>query len=200
LELHPLTRFFRTYGGTSSEEFLGIFPGAFLLIRFKGGAPSLAHLPPEGTFKVTMGASEDCGLEFDGDPTLDEEHAIVAYHVGFSGWTIEDLETSFGTHVDAGRIIPKRPTLLQDRNVVKPGGGLTELQFYKSETFYTRMKKAGITRSLSRRKIAKKLGEGKPAIPGKPRDDETSRMLKAQLGNQLPTDDDEPTTRYKKPS
>lgn len=162
-----LSRFFRTHGGKKREEFLEEFNGAFLLFRHQGAAPQLQYLPKRTDFKLQLGSEEDVGLEFD-DPTLDPIHALFSYHEGFRGWTIEDLGTSFGTHVGTDRISAQRPHLLTDRVVIKPGGGLTEIQFYLADTLYQRMTKAGITRSLRRRRGLDVEMDAKPTPKNKP--------------------------------
>ncbi|RMG09860.1 MAG: FHA domain-containing protein [Planctomycetota bacterium] len=146
----PLTEFFVRHGAKTEEQFLEAFPGAFLLGRYRGGTPSILHVDKDPEVTTTIGADEDCDFDFD-DPTLDALHAVVTYHEGFRGWTVEDRETNFGTHVDGDRISAARPVLLADRAVIKPGGGLCELQFYTSATFYKRMAKSGITRSLQQK-------------------------------------------------
>lgn len=138
---------------SSKDDFLKQFPGAFLLGRFKSTTPVLLFLPREDTLRVTVGADEDCDLSFELDQTLDPVHVVVAYHQGFRGWTItEETRTNFGTMIDGERLAAGRPLLLRDRQEVKLGGGLSELQFYTAESLWQRMSKAGITRSLPKRK------------------------------------------------
>lgn len=146
-----LTQFFRQQGSRPREEFLEEFDGAFLLARFRGTTPLLVFLEKKEGFKMLLGSDEDCDWEFEDDPTLDPRHCEICYHPGFRGWTIEDFGSSFGTHVGNDRLNKERPTLLTDRSVIKPGGGLTELQFYVAETLYTRMTRAGITKSMTRK-------------------------------------------------
>jgi len=158
-----LSQFFRDHGGRVRDEFLAEFDGAFILARFHGSPPTLSPLSRDPEKALTIGSDEDCDLDFD-DPTLDAVHAVITYHPGFRGWTIEDKGTNFGTHVDGDRIGSERATLLADKGVIKPGGGLCELQFYASETLYDRIKKAGVTRSLSR---LRRPGSGRaPRAPG----------------------------------
>jgi predicted component of type VI protein secretion system len=145
-----LSTFFAKYGATSKEEFLTEWPGAFLLVRAQGCPPGAIALAPTEGFKLTIGSDEDCDLAFEMDQTLDPEHATISYHVGFKGWNIEDHDTSFATHVDNERLLKGRPVLLQDRQVIKPGGGLIMLQFYLAETLWARMNKAGLTSRTKR--------------------------------------------------
>lgn len=146
-----LTEFFTRHGGNTQEEFLATFNGAFLLGRQAKTAPYVLHVPKDASKTVWIGSDEDC--EFDlNDPTLDSRHASLTYHKGFRGWNLEATETSFGTFVDGDRVKPGRNILLRDRSVIKVGG-MTQLQFYMSETLYGRMSKAGITRSLRRGEV-----------------------------------------------
>lgn len=139
----------------SKDDFLKEFPGAFMLGRFRLSTPVLLFLPREDSLRITAGGDEDCDFAFELDQTLDPIHVIVTYHPGFRGWTVaEEDKTNFGTQVDGERLGVGRPLLLQDRQVVKLGGGLSELQFYTAETLWTRMSKAGITRSLPKKKPA----------------------------------------------
>jgi hypothetical protein len=147
-----LKDFFTQNGGTPRDEFLESFNGGFLLVRFRETPPLVIFLPFGVEDHYVLGADEDADLDFIADPTLDDEHCKLVYHTGFKGWTIEDLETSFGTHLDGERMAPHRPTLLQDRSMIKPGGGLLELQYYTSAALQKRMADAGVTRSLRRRK------------------------------------------------
>lgn len=141
-----LTEFFSRHGKLSKEEFLEAFAGAFLLGRREKAAPYLLHITRNTELKVVIGNDEDVEFDID-DPTLDARHAVVVFHEGFKGWTLEDKATSFGTHVDGDRVQPNQPVLLRDRSTIK-AGGMTQLQFYLSETLYGRMAKAGITRSM----------------------------------------------------
>jgi pSer/pThr/pTyr-binding forkhead associated (FHA) protein len=148
-----LTQFFGEHAHTDKESFLARFPGAFLLGRFRSSPPLLLFVPRQEGLKVTIGADEDCDFSFELDQTLDPQHATIAYHVGFRGWTVqEDVKTSFGTTIDGERLQSARPLLLQDRQVIKLGAGMAELQFYSAETLWTRMNKAGITRGAPKKK------------------------------------------------
>lgn len=148
-----LTEFFASNGFREKEDFLEQFDGAFVLGRFKNSPPYVLFVSKDPEKKITIGSDED-ECDFDvGDPTIDPIHAVVVYHKGFRGWTITDLGTSFGTHLDGDRITKDRSVLIPDGGKIKPGGGLTELQFYLSETLYKRMSKAGITRSMRRSKL-----------------------------------------------
>ena len=150
-EAIPVAQFFVANGMLTEEEFLEKFKGAFLLTSHQGTPPMLYELSLNEDVNTTIGQDEDNNdIDFN-DPTLDEQHAIVSYHTGFRGWTIEDLGTSFGTNVDGDRIGNNKATLLQDRVVINPGGGLTQLQFYLAKTLYDRMHKAGVTKSLRRK-------------------------------------------------
>jgi hypothetical protein len=197
-----LTQFFRQHGGLSEAEFHERFDGAFLLMRLGKTPPLVLFVPRDPERKVTIGSDEDCVLESFTDPTLDAQHAVVSYHRGFRGWTVEDQGSEFGTHVDGDRVSAGRPILLQDRAVVKPGGGLTEVQFYLAETLYQRIKKAGVTASLRRLQKRKQP----PARPEKPppasppaeapADEPENSML---LPEGESSDDDPPTTKLKRP-
>lgn len=157
-----LKDFFAAQGKSSKDDFLKQFPGAFLLGRFKASTPLLLFLPREDTLRVTVGADEDCDFPFELDQTLDPIHVVVTYHLGFRGWMVcEEERTNFGTQVDNERLGPGRPLMLSDRQVVKLGGGLSELQFYSSETLWGRMNKAGITRSIPKKRPA----PPPPAVP-----------------------------------
>lgn len=148
-----LTDFFREHAKTDKNVFLERFPGAFLLGRFRATPPLILFLPAQDGFRITAGAEEDCDFSFELDQTLDPIHVVVAYHPGFRGWTVtEEERTNFGTTVDNERLTPLRPLLLRDRQVVRLGGSLSELQFYSAETLWTRMSKAGITRTTKQRK------------------------------------------------
>ncbi len=162
-EILILTQFFRQQGGRPLEEFLEDFPGAFLMARHQKLPPLIVPLPKDPSFRLTVGSDEECDLDFDADPTLDPVHLTITYHPGFRGWTVEDPGSSFGTHVDGERVSSGRTTLLSDRSQIKPGGGLTELQFYLAETLYGRMNKAGITRSLRRKKATRPAMRSRPA-------------------------------------
>jgi pSer/pThr/pTyr-binding forkhead associated (FHA) protein len=147
-----LTQFFGEHADTARDEFLARFPGAFILSRFHGTPPQLMFLPRQDGFKLSVGADEDCDFSFELDQTLDGRHATIAYHPGFRGWTVsEDTKSNFGTTVDGERLGAGRPLLLQDRQVIKLGVGMAELQFYSAETLWTRMNKAGITRSSTKK-------------------------------------------------
>ncbi|MCO5166006.1 MAG: hypothetical protein M9894_06515 [Planctomycetes bacterium] len=152
-EPSQLTDFFREHAKTAKNEFLERFPGAFVLGRFRATPPVIVFLPAQDGVRVSAGAEEDCDIPFELDQTLDPIHVVVAYHPGFRGWTVtEEERTNFGTTIDGERLTPLRPLLLRDRQVVKLGGALSELQFYTSETLWTRMNKAGITRSAPKQK------------------------------------------------
>ena len=152
LKIWLLKDFFRKFG--ASPNFLEQFPGGFLMIRFRDTPPTVAYLKPEEGFSFKVGSDEDTDLDYLADPTLEPEHLVVAYHTGFRGWTVEDLGTSFGTLIQDERITAQRPVLLTDMDVVKPGGGLLQLQFYAAETLHKRMTKAGVTRRIQRDKLA----------------------------------------------
>lgn len=145
-----LSTFFKTYGGSSKEDFLAEFPGAFLLVRAQGQPPGAVHIEAQEGFRMVLGSDEDADLSYELDQTLDPEHAAITYHVGFKGWNVEDLGSSFATHVDDERLIEGRPVLLRDRSVIKPGGGLVQLQFYDAESLWERMSKAGLTSRIKR--------------------------------------------------
>jgi len=149
----PLADFFREHGSTAKEDFLALFNGAFLLIREQQSPPVAVRLGREEGFKLVIGSDEDVDLPFEMDQTMDAEHVTIAYHPGFRGWTVEDHDTSFGTHIGEERLVKGRPTLLQDRQLLKPGGGLVEMQLYLAETLWRRMNTAGVT---SRRRKKKK--------------------------------------------
>lgn len=150
-----LKDFFAAQAKSSKDDFLKQFPGAFMLGRFRNSTPLLLFLPREDSLRVTAGADEECDFSFELDQTLDPVHVVVSYHQGFRGWTVtEEERTNFGTEIDGERLGPGRPLLLRDRQEVKLGGGLSELQFYTAETLWTRMNKAGITRSIPKRKPA----------------------------------------------
>jgi predicted component of type VI protein secretion system len=118
-------------------------------------------LPRQEGFVLRIGSDEDMDLAFEEDQTLDALHASIAYHKGFRGWTIEDHETSFGTHVGDQRLQKGRAHLLQDRQEIRLGGGIVQMQFYLAETLWKRMNTAGITKGLKvqRRKDAGGKGE-----------------------------------------
>mgnify|MGYP000195989220 CR=1 FL=1 len=152
-EPQQLTDFFRQHAKSGKDEFLARFPGAFLLGRFKNSTPQLLFIPAQEGLRVLTGSGEDCDFCFELDQTLDDHHVLVMFHTGFRGWTVqEEAKTSFGSSVDGVRLAVGRPLLLRDRQEIKLGGGLSELQFYSSETLWTRMNKAGITRSVPKRK------------------------------------------------
>lgn len=168
-EPQQLTDFFRQHAKSGKDEFLARFPGAFLLGRFKNSSPQLLFLPAQEGLRVVTGSADECDFCFELDQTLDEHHVIVAYHTGFRGWTVQEEEkSSFGTTVDGVRLAVGRPLLLRDRQEIKLGGGLSELQFYTAETLWTRMNKAGITRSVPKLKKPPPLPEAEPV------DDKTS--------------------------
>lgn len=149
-----LKGFFHDYGAAAGLK--ETFPGAFLMIRFRNTPPLISYLPPEEGFSCLIGGDEDADIDFMMDPTLEPEHCKIAWHVGFSGWTVEDLGTSFGTSIQEERIDSGRPVLLTDKDVVRPGGGLLQLQFYAGDTLFARMSQAGVTRTVSRLKAKKK--------------------------------------------
>lgn len=169
-----LTQFFSEHAGAAKEEFLARFPGAFILCRFRGTPPQLMFLPRQDGLKLTVGSDEDCDFSFELDQTLDEQHAAIAYHPGFRGWTVcEEQKSNFGTTVDGERLTSGRPLLLQDRQVIKLGAGMAELQFYTAETLWVRMNKAGITKSVSKKKPSQAQIAPLPAPPPKPDDGST---------------------------
>ena len=90
-----LSTFFKTYGGSSKEDFLAEFPGAFLLVRAQGQPPGAVHIEAQEGFRMVLGSDEDADLSYELDQTLDPEHAAITYHVGFKGWNVEDLGSSF---------------------------------------------------------------------------------------------------------
>lgn len=145
-----LATFFTKYGALSRDAFLAEFPGGFLLVRAQGEPPTAVPLEAKEGFRMVLGSDEDADLAYELDQTLDAEHAVITYHVGFKGWNIEDMGSSFATHVDNERLIPGRPVLLTDRAVIKPGGGLVQLQFYLAESLWERMSKAGLTSRVKR--------------------------------------------------
>lgn len=148
MDPQAVTAFMKEHAAGGEEAFKKRFPGAFLLIRFRGSSPSLVYLPPDEGFSIVAGSDEDADLSFETDQTLEPRHATFAYHTGFRGWTIQDDGTSFGTEVAGERVAKGRPLMLQDRAKIKLGGGLTEVQFYLAVTLWQRMSKAGITKSL----------------------------------------------------
>lgn len=150
-EIVTLKRFFAEHGPSAKEEFLSLFGGGFLLIRFQGAPPGAVFLPRQEGFVLKLGSDEDMDLAFEEDQTLDAHHATIAYHKGFRGWTVEDHETSFGTHVGEERLSKGRAHLLQDREEIKLGGGMVQMQFYLAETLWKRMHTAGITKSLRKK-------------------------------------------------
>ena len=151
METWILKEFFVQFGPMPKDEFLEKFDGGFLLVRFRDSPPLVVSLERDPKFRLLIGSEEDCDLDFIGDPTLDPEHCKLVYHEGFKGWTVEDLDTSFGTPLDGDRLSASRPTLLRDRSVFKPGGGLTELQFYEAKSLQARIAQSGVTRSLKRK-------------------------------------------------
>lgn len=158
-EIVTLRRFFAEHGPSAKEEFLALFPGGFLLIRMQGAPPGAVFLPRQEGFTLKVGSDEDMDLSFELDQTLDAHHATIAYHKGFRGWTVEDQETSFGTHVGDERLTKGRAHLLQDKDVIKLGGGIVQTQFYLGETLWKRMHTAGITKTLRKRQKGE-AGEG----------------------------------------
>ncbi|MBL4849575.1 MAG: FHA domain-containing protein [Planctomycetes bacterium] len=162
LETFLLKSFFHDFGATPTEELIKKFPGAFLMVSFHKTPPMISHLRREEDFTLLVGGDDDADIDFMMDPTLEPEHCRIAWHPGFSGWTIEDLGTSFGTEVQGERLASARPVLLTDKDVIKVGGGLLQLQFYAAETLFGRMAKAGVTRTVTRllaRKAKKKKAE-----------------------------------------
>lgn len=153
-----LKQFFHEFGSLK-DSFKERFPGGFLMVRFRTETPTICYLEPKEGFEIMVGSDEDVDIDFVADPTLEPEHCKVAYHAGFRGWTVEDLGTSFGTLLQDQRVDAGRPVLLTDRDVIKPGGGLLQLQFYSSASLFLRMNQAGVTRSLSRIQ-ARKRSEG----------------------------------------
>lgn len=154
----PLKQFFHEFGARK-DSFQETFAGGFLMVRFRDSPAEICYLPPDEGFELTIGSDEDSDLDFVADPTLEESHCVVAFHPGFRGWTIEDQGTSFGTTVQGERIEAARPILLTDRDVIRPGGGLLQLQFYTSTSLMLRMNKAGVTRTMSRLQARKRAGE-----------------------------------------
>jgi FHA domain-containing protein len=148
-----LKEFFHSFGAEKGLE--ETFPGAFLMIRFRNTPPLVAYLEPNEGFTCVVGGDEDADIDFMMDPTLEPLHCKIAWHTGFSGWTVEDLGTSFGTAVQDERIDASRPVLLTDKDVIKPGGGLLQLQFYAGKTLFARMTQAGVTRTVARLKDRK---------------------------------------------
>lgn len=148
-----LKSFFHEFGAEGDLQ--KTFPGGFLMIRFRNTPPLVAYLPAEEGFECLIGSDDDADIDFMMDPTLEPEHCKVAWHPGFSGWTVEDLGTSFGTMIQDKRIDASRPVLLADKDVIKPGGGLLQLQFYAGKTLFARMSQAGVTRTVARLKDRK---------------------------------------------
>ena len=147
-ELRPLRQLFSQEAGTTLEDFLSRYAGAFLLCRIQSLPPSWLRLIRTPHFKLTIGSDEDCDLALEMDQTLDPKHATVAFHEGFRGFTVEDHGTNFGTRIDDEPVSRDRAHLLSDRQVVQVGG-LVELQFYEAKTLWERMSQAGITRRHS---------------------------------------------------
>ncbi len=163
----PLTAFLKQNAGLEKAAFLAQHPGGFLLGRFRNSPPFVIPLAADDGFGVTVGSDDECDVSLELDQTLDPNHARVAWHKGFKGWTVEDLGSSFGTAVDGERLAQGRALLLRDKQVVRLGGGLSELQFYTGATLWDRMRKAGVTKSLRR---ARPESEAAPAPepPGAP--------------------------------
>ena len=164
----PLKQFFHEFGARK-DSFQETFAGAFLMVRFRDSPPEICYLPADEGFELTVGSDEDADLDFVADPTLEEQHCVIAFHTGFRGWTVEDKGTSFGTTVQGERIEAARPILLTDRDVIKAGGGLLQLQFYTSASLLARMNQAGVTRTMSRlqkRKLGGQPGGAGGASPG----------------------------------
>jgi hypothetical protein len=142
------------------DDFLARYPGAFFCGRFKNLPPMILFVPRQEGIKVRAGSGEDCEFSFEEDQTVDENHITISYHLGFRGWTVtEETKTSFGTYVDNERLTGQRPLLLADKQVIKIGGGLSELQIYFAETLWTRMSNAGITKRLAKKKKAPPIEE-----------------------------------------
>lgn len=162
-----LTQFFNEHASSARDEFLARFPGAFILSRFRGTPPALVFLPRQEGLKLSVGSDEDCDLSFELDQTMDARHATIAYHTGFRGWTVsEDTKSNFGTTVDNERLGVGRPLLLQDRQVIKLGAGYVELQFYTAETLWARMNKAGITKSVAKKRPSAPIPEATKSEDG----------------------------------
>lgn len=150
-----LSEFFREHVRSNREEFLARFPGAFLLGRFKNTQPRLLFVPRQEGIKVHAGSGEDCEFSFEEDQTVDENHVLITYHPGFRGWTVqEETKTSFGTYIDGERLTGGRPLLLADKQIIKIGGGLSEIQVYFAETLWARMSNAGITKRMAKKRSA----------------------------------------------
>jgi len=143
----PLAEFFKEHGSFTEEDFLEKYDGGFLLLRYKGSPPAAFYLERAEGFTCSLGSDEDCDLAFELDQTLNAQHATIAYHEGFRGWTIEDHKTEFGTVVGKQRIQQGRAHLIQDREVVRVGG-LRVMQLYTSKALWGRMSKAGITKRM----------------------------------------------------
>ena len=155
-----LKGFFHEFGAETGLE--KTFPGGFLMIRFRNSPAMVAYLPPDEGFECLVGGDDDADIDYMMDPTLEPLHCKIAWHTGFSGWTVEDLGTSFGTSVQNERIDASRPVLLTDKDVIRPGGGLLQMQFYAGATLFARMSQAGVTRTVARLKDRKpKDGEPK---------------------------------------
>ena len=163
LQTYLLRSFFHDFGATPHQELATKFPGAFLMTSFRKTPPLISHLRRKEDFTLLVGSDDDADLEFMMDPTLEPEHCRIVWHTGFRGWTVEDLGTSFGTAVQGERLESSRPVLLTDKDVIKVGGGLLQLQFYAAETLFGRMTQAGVTRTVTRllaRKAREKQAEG----------------------------------------
>lgn len=145
-----LTAFLKANAGLEKADFLARHPGGFLLGRFRNAPPFVVPLAAAEGFTVTVGSDDECEVSLELDQTLDANHARVSWHKGFNGWTVEDLGSSFGTAVDGERVAQGRALLLRDKQVIRLGGGLSELQFYAGGTLWERMRKAGVTKSLKK--------------------------------------------------
>jgi hypothetical protein len=156
LQIFLLKQFFHDFAATPRDTLDKKFPGGFLMVSFRKTPPLVCHLLREDDFSCLVGGDDHADLDYMMDPTMEAEHCRIAWHAGFGGWTVEDLGTSFGTEVQGERLESKRPVLLGDKDKIKVGGGLLNLQFYAAETLFARMKQAGVTRTVSRLKARKK--------------------------------------------
>jgi hypothetical protein len=81
-----------------------------LLVRQPGRAET--PLPMRGD-QLTIGRSVGCQLSFPQEKALSRTHAVFAREGG--GWTIEDLGSSNGTHLNGTRLRGRRPLEIGDR-------------------------------------------------------------------------------------
>ncbi len=140
-ELTPLRPFVAENSKLEQSEFEAAFDGAFLVFRIPDVQPSYVFLPRQEGFKLTIGRGPDADLTFEADEVLDPLHLSVAYHRGFYGWVVEDLDTSFGTHVAKLRLQPGKVQLLLDLESIK-ASELLKMQFYSSQTLFARIKRS----------------------------------------------------------